>query len=183
MKILRRLLVLTALMLCSVSASAQESNYLAFRPGALFMSDFSGEHPSAFWGELVYGRRLLPGLAVEVGSGYFHDGVSNGNEIAGIPVSVTLKAVYPAGPFELYAGGGAGFFVVTKYKGVLDGVSIDDGDTVPEGHLVIGANYGFSKRLFAGLDGRYVFTGKAQLGGVEKKLDGLVTAATIGLRF
>lgn len=170
-------------MLCSVSASAQDSNYLAFRPGALFLGDFSGEHPSAFWSELVYGRRLLPGFAVEAGSGYFHDGVSNGNEIAGIPVIVTLKAVYPAGPFELYAGGGAGFFIVTKYKGVLDGVSIDGKDTVPEGHLVIGANYDFSKRFFAGFDGRYVFTGKADLSGVERKLDGLVTSATVGLRF
>jgi len=185
MKMLPRLLLLTMtiLTLYPAQALAEESNYFVLRPGALFMSDFSGEHPSAFWSELVYGRRLFPGLAVEAGAGYFHDGVSQGNEIAGIPVTVTLKAVYAAGPYEFYAGGGGGAFIVTKYKGVLDGVSVDDGDTVPEGHLVIGANYGFSSRFFVGLEGRYVFTGTAELGGAERKLDGLVTAAAVGLRF
>ncbi|HLC17885.1 MAG TPA: hypothetical protein VJM57_02585 [Thermodesulfobacteriota bacterium] len=190
---LASLLFLLVLLFLPLSASGQDkSSYISLRPGAYFFTgDLDDLHPHGFYSEFAYGYYVLPVLVIEGAAGYFHDGVnymdngvSQGNDIAGAPVLISLKGVYQAGGFEAYAGGGAGVYF-TWYQGWrLKGVRVFDArDTVYGGHIMAGANFDFSPNLFTGFEARYVFTEKADYSGARVNLDGVVALVGIGMRF
>jgi len=67
---------------------------------------------TGFDGESVYGRYLTLNFALEVGTGYFHDGVyiKQGfhfpQDIQAIPATLTAKVICPSHPIELFASAG-----------------------------------------------------------------------------
>lgn len=175
------------LLLVPLPASGIErNNYLSIRSG---IYSFSGglrdaTFATGFDGEVAYGRYLHPNLILEIAAGYFHDGVnkSYGNDIRGESVLLTAKAVYPFHPVELYAGGGAGVYF-TKFHGMVNGIFEDKRDTVFGGHIVAGVQYALSSRFFLGLEGKYIFTEKADFVAFKPRLDGYTVTGSLGFRF
>lgn len=191
-----RLLALLALC-CLTGWSSPDSpadsgapNYLALRGGGIFFTsdlrDLALEE--GFSSELVLGRRLHPHFALELGSGYFHDGdSSNGlrSDIRGIPISVTAKFLYTFwNRIELSAGaGGAVYFAKLKHQIEDAGQRATDDAVVWGGRLQLGANLNFCTRWFAGFEGKYRITETANFGGARVDLDGAAVMLNLGLRF
>ena len=173
--------------LMPLSASGEDKkNYVALKPGLYTFADSlrDADFRTGFVGELVYGYYLLPNLVLEGGTGYFHDGVNKtyGNNIKGIPVFLTAKAVYPLKKAEFLAGGGIGVYF-TKVHAKFNGVLGDNHDTVFGAHLSLGANYNISPAVFIGLEGKYLFTEKADFKVLESRLNGHTITVNCGFRF
>jgi opacity protein-like surface antigen len=164
----------------------EKKNYLAIRSGLYTMTDGLRDATLAtgFDGEIVYGRYLHPNLILEIGTGYFHDGVNKGygNSIKEEPILLTVKAVYPLQSLELFAGGGPGFYF-TKFHGRVNGVIGDKSDNVFGGHVVVGAQYALSRLFFFGVEGRYIMTEKANFVVFSPRLDGYTVTGSFGFRF
>jgi opacity protein-like surface antigen len=175
------------LFLLPLSASGEDKkNYVALKPGLYTFDDRlrDADFRTGFLGELVYGYYLLPNFVLEGGTGYFHDGVnkSYGNSIKGIPVFLTAKAVYLLKKTEFLAGGGIGVYF-TKLHAKVNGVLADERDTVFGVHLSLGANYNISPAVFIGLEGKYLFTEKADFSVLESRLNGHTITVNFGFRF
>ncbi len=179
-------LLLSFILLCllPISARGQDNHSLiAVKSGVYFFKgDLRDEHPMGFYGEIVYGYKLHPNLALETGIGYFHDGVSQGNDVAGKSITFALKGVYPIKNFEPFMGGGVGLYF-TEYKGRLKGVPVNDRDSVYGGHLLMGADYNISSHFLIGVEGKYILTERAGYDGVRVNLNGLATIMRFGIRF
>lgn len=185
----RRILMacIILILLLPVTASGQEKkNYLALKTGLYtFKSDIrEADIATGFDGELVYGYYLHRNFVLEGGTGYFHDGVNKvfGNEVKGFPIILTAKGIYPLKWGELLAGGGVGVYF-TRFHGEVRSVFADVGDTLFGGHLTAGANLDISRTLFIGLEGNYIFTGKADFKVLETNLNGYIITASLGFRF
>jgi opacity protein-like surface antigen len=135
-----------------------------------------------FYGEFGYGYRFHRNFALQSEIGYLHSGVKDGNDIHGVPISLSAKGVYPIKDFELFIGAGLGIYL-TQYKGELNNVQVDDRDNVLGGHLFIGADYNIASNIFIGVEGKYIFTEKAEYNGQKVNLDGLATVIRLGFRF
>lgn len=181
-----RLLLLSFILLIvypSLALGQDKHHYFTLKPGLLFfLGDLKDEHPMGFYGEVVYGYRFNKNLALEIGTGWFHDGTSNGNELKGEPVTFTVKGTYPIKNFEPFIGGGFGIFFA-KYEGKLNGVYVHDKDNILEGHLLVGAEYNIISNILIGIEGKYIFTEKAEFNGVKVNFDGVASILRIGLRF
>ena len=174
------------LLLVPLQASGIErNNYLSIRAGLYTFTDGLKDATLAtgFDGEVAYGRYLHPNLILEIATGYFHDGVNKGygNSIKGEPILLTAKAVYPLHPVELYAGGGAGLYF-TKFHGLVNGIVGDKSDNVFGAHVVAGVQYDISSRFFFGVEGRYIFTEKADYVVFKPRLDGYTVTGSFGFR-
>ncbi len=164
----------------------EKKNYMVLKAGLYtFRSDLrEADIETGFDGGLAYGRYLHRNLVLEAGGGYFHDGVNKrfGNEVKGFSVILTAKATYPFRWGELFAGGGAGVYF-TKFHGEVHGNLTDAGDTATGGHLIGGANLDISRSLFIGIEGKYVFTSRADFGSLKTDLNGYTVTAGLGYRF
>ncbi len=203
-------LVLAGFLLAPIVATAAEPppNYLvaklgAYIPGSktLGISDApSGmKFKTAFDGELAYGRRLLPNLAVELGAGWFKTKsdtfhvligevtTSVDAEVEVIPVTLNAKGIYPIDQLDLYGLAGVGwYFAKAKIKD-------DTGDHSKNKsafgfQLGLGAEYNFMPNIYAGVEARYFWAkpdfgseGDVAIGKV--KIDGTQLTANIGYRF
>ncbi|KAB2832744.1 MAG: porin family protein [Candidatus Dadabacteria bacterium] len=178
----------TVLTLCgSGGAAAQErKNYVAIKAGFVTFTDRLdiANLETGFDGEFVYGRYLSPNLSIEAGSGYFHDGVNKGygNEVKGIPFTLTVKGIYPLRGWELFGGGGVGLYSA-KFHGLVNGTVTDAWDTVFGGHVVAGANIDLFYRFFAGLEGKYLATERADFRLFTSRLSSYSLRASLGFRF
>jgi opacity protein-like surface antigen len=179
-----RYLIFVLLIICPcLSHAKDQQNYITLKPGMIFFTgDIKHEHPSGFYSELGFGHFIHPNIALEGGVGYFHDGVSHGNDIRGVPVTVTIKGVYPMQNFQPFVGGGVGLFF-TKYEGILNGIRVHDRDTVLGGHVLIGADVRISRVFFVGFEGRYLITSNANYDGVKVNLNGFAPMLRIGVAF
>lgn len=175
--------IFSLLILLPISAHGQfPEKYISIKPGVYyFTGDLEDDHPMGFFGGVFYGFRLFPNLVLESGTGYFHDG-DDGNDIRGVPVTLTLKGIYPFKNLVPYAGGGIGIYF-TEYFGNLNGRYEEDKDNVFGGHLIIGAEYNITPMIFLGVEGMYIFTEDAEYNGVKVNLDGFATLMTMGFRF
>lgn len=184
MKRIILLLSFTLLMLLPISALGKDNkSFFALKPGVYFFKgDLKDEHPMGFYGEIVYGYNLHPKFVLESGIGYFHDGVSQGNDVRGNFITFAAKGVYPIKNFKPFIGGGLGIYF-TQYKGKLNGVPVDDRDNVYGGHLLFGADYNIVSTIFIGIEGKYILTEKAEYNGIKANLNGLATIMRLGLRF
>ena len=117
-----------------------------------------------------------------LGIAYFHDGVSEGNDIGVHGITFAGKGVYPIKNFEPFIGGGFGIYS-SYYTGTLKGVFVHNKDNVLGGHLLIGADYNIVSNIFVGVEGKYLFTEKAEYNGVKVNLNGFATIMRLGLRF
>ncbi len=170
-----------------ISASAEDhKNYFALKGGVYgFRSDLSeGNIDVGFDGEVMYGRYLTRNIVIEAGSGYFHDGVNKGfgNSIKGYPVILTAKGIYPVSDFEIFIGGGLGVYFAS-FDGMVNGRIGGASDTLFGGHFLAGANYNLSRRLFVGVEGKYIITEKGNFDVVKATLNGYTATASLGFRF
>jgi opacity protein-like surface antigen len=188
---MKRILLFGIVLLLLVPLQAlgmERNNYLSIRSGIYHFTDGlrDATFATGFDGEVAYGRYLHPNLILEIATGYFHNGVNKGygNSIKGEPVLLTAKAVYPVQRVELYAGGGPGVYF-TKFHGMVNGIVADKdkSDTVFGGHIVAGVQYALSSLFFFGLEGKYIFTQKADFMIFNPRLDGYTLTGSFGFRF
>lgn len=123
---------------------------------------------------ITYGRILNGNLAVEGEADFFfsdHE-ASGTTSVAGyytredqIAVSallVTLKGRFPAGPVTLFAGAGVGGYYVYLDSEIetstLGDFDVDDDDSVWGVHVVFGADWNLTRRIFLGGQGLYRWT-------------------------
>jgi outer membrane protein W len=190
----------------STSASSQEnpSNYVVLKGGMYSPSNSfdidnaaggataSGgrihyNKTSGFAGEVAVGHYFLPMLAVELGGGYFESRHSNAAGLGDatlkvVPLIATAKVLLPLGIFEPYGLAGIGAYI-TDMK--VDGnISNFHGSTeVTYGfHAGAGFNINFTKNMFAGVEGKYLWA-EPSFGGNHIKLDGFIMTADLGFRF
>lgn len=185
MKRLILLLILTLLILLPISAAGQDHHsYFLVKPGVYyFAGDLEAEHPRVgFLGEIGYGYRFHRNFSIQSEIGYLHSGVSGGNDIHGVPISLSAKGVYPIKDFEFFIGAGLGIYLA-QYKGELNHVPVDDRDNVWGGHLFTGADYNIASNISIGIEGKYIFTEKAEYNGQKVNLDGIAALIRLGFRF
>ncbi|MBI5641492.1 MAG: porin family protein [Nitrospirae bacterium] len=187
MKSLMFSVTLSLLFVLPFSVWGQEKKNYVLLKGGLFT--FSGAVREAtidmgFNAEVALGHYYSPHVAVEIGTGYFHDGVNKGygNEIKGMPFIVTAKALYPIKGFELFAGGGLGLYLA-EFHGQYRGIVAEESDAVFGGHIQAGVNADVARNFFVGLEGKYVFTGKADFKILESRVGGHTVTVDFGYRF
>ena len=195
----------------SPAMGKEKKRYVAVKAGVyeptgdLDDADFD----SGFNGEVAIGV-YSTNLALEAGVGYFESeasysffasdpdlgsiNVDEDDEVEVVPVTVTLKAVIPADIFELYLGGGAGwYFANFDGKAIASGVSLgtpitgrasfDDDDAVFGGHAVVGGIVDIGEAFFFGVEGKYIWTEEAKAeGNVRVNADGMSVRVPIVLR-
>lgn len=196
------ILSVVQMFLMPLQATGQErKNYLSIKAGTISFTNGlkDANFATGFDGEIVYGRYLIPNLAVEVGTGYLHDGVyikqgfNFSQDIQAIPVILTVKLIYPIQPIELFAGAGYSVYF-TKYKGFLidpnatthllanDNPPVRKA-TVFGGQFVAGVNYCLSPAFFFGIEGKYIITEAANFRVFSPSLDGYAITGSFGFRF
>jgi hypothetical protein len=179
-------ILLLVLLLPLSSWGAEKNNYVILKGGTY---TFTGGVRDAtldtgFDGELAIGCFFHRNVAAEIASGYFHDAVNKdyGNDIKGIPVTLTIKGVCRISSFDLFAGGGAGVYFA-KFHGKYRDTVIDARKNLFGGHAVAGSYYNFGPSLFAGVEGKYVFTQQGDFGKLRTGLGGFIATVDIGCRF
>jgi hypothetical protein len=187
MKRIILILGIVLIFLLPVSASGQDKkNYIAVKTGVYtFLGGLEeANFSTGFNGEMVYGFYLHPNFALEAGTGYFHDGVNKGygNNVKGIPITLTAKGIYPFRSAEFFAGGGTGVYFA-KFHGQVNDIVADKRDTVFGGHLVIGANYNILPVIFLGIEGKYIVIDKAEFNVFSPHLSGYTITSNFGFRF
>ena len=204
------ILILAVTLTAAGQAAAMEyKNYGVVGVGASIptggLDDAGYDAGIATW--VSYGRMLTDNLAIEAGGGFFYtDQDLEGNtsmagyytreDHVGVSyVSVTLKAVIPAGPVMLFAGGGIGGYYVSLDSDVetsaIGDFNVDDDDSAWGVHLVAGASWDISSRFFVGGQGLYRWTDDIdiykQVGSVPVRfsgdLDGYSLTIFGGFRF
>lgn len=108
---------------------------------------------------------------------------------------ITLKGEVTADSVDIFGGVGVGVYGVTLHSeidsstfGSFDG---DDSDSVFGAHVSLGAKYNITDYVFIGLEGKYRWTGDAELRETiltvpvqyEGNLNGFNIVTTIGFRF
>ena len=193
---------------------AETAYYFAVKPGIYSQqtSDLKG-FDTGFNGEIVFGSRPNPNFAGEMGVGYFTTkgkeseagrvgaitySATAKEEISVVPVTFTLKGIYPIDKWELFALGGIGAYFVfgdLKLTGAVNGLSFagtaDDSATIFGGHLGLGFHYNITPKIFVGVEGKYLLTSKAKLEDelfgvpveVKFNLNGILATAVFGVRF
>jgi opacity protein-like surface antigen len=195
-------LVLAVLLIGIASPAVAEdntANYLVFKGGLYSPSlshdvhDFNNgntthlDSKTGFAGEVAVGHYFLPMLALELGAGYFQSKGSPAAEpgkamLKVVPLVATGKVLLPLGIFEPY-----GLFGVGAYITDLD-VSGNEGNfhgstkTTYGLHGGAGFNINFSKSVFVGVEGKYIWA-EPSYGGQDIKLNGFITTADLGFRF
>jgi outer membrane protein W len=142
---------------------------------------------TGFAGELAVGHYFLPFLAVELGGGYFESkgslAADPGNaKLQVVPLTATAKVLLPLGPFEPYGLFGAGAYITKLHVTGTNGDFHGSTDVTYGLHAGAGFNINFTDRVFAGLEGKYLWA-EPSFGGEHVRLDGFITTADIGFRF
>lgn len=195
------LLLAVALIGISSAASAEDekpANYVLLKAGiyspsmSFDLNNFNGgrEHldsKTGFAGEVAVGHYFLPILAIELGAGYFESDGSPAaqpgeTKLRVVPLIATGKVFLPLGIFEPYGLAGIGAYISDlEVSGTTN--NFNGTTEVTYGfHAGAGFNINFSKNIFAGLEGKYLWA-EPSFGGQHVKLDGFVTTADLGFRF
>jgi len=208
-------MVLVLTILVPLCASAQnEKGYLTAKPG-LYSPQASDrkDFDTGFNGEIALGYQPNPNFAAEMGLGYFNTkvGWSEAGRVHGIryrataegrievvPVTLTLKGIYPIDKWELFVLGGIGGYFVfgdlkakIKTKDLSISGTSNETDTIFGGHLGLGVHYNITPTLFVGVEGKYLWTRYTELERevfnvrVEREfnLEGIQATAVLGVRF
>jgi len=195
-------LLLTASLIGTTSpvfAEEKPVNYLELKGGIYSPSlshdidNFNGgsttrlDSKTGFAGEVAMGHYFLPFLAVELGAGYFE---SKGSPAAApgeaklkvVPLVATGKALLPLGMLEPYGLFGIGAYITRLDVSGNTGNFGGSTDVTYGMHAGAGLNINFSRNVFAGVEGKYLWA-EPSFGGQHVRLDGFVTTADIGFRF
>jgi hypothetical protein len=121
-------------------------------------------------------------LAIEALSGYFwgQDDAATYRQLWGIPLVGNLKLLYPVHFLEPYVGaGGGGFFVHTREPGT----AVPEADDWVAGFDVLaGVNVNVDRFLLS-IEGKYLFTEKAETVRGPARLEGAAVLVGLGMRF
>lgn len=178
----------------SVPAFAEVPNYFAVRAGLYSpQSDDMEDFDEGFAGELALGHYFTRNLAGEFAVGYFRSDRKGASlpfpgdvELSSVPVTVSVKAVAPVDPVELYAGAGIGAYF-NEAELTVPGFSDSSTDTSFGFHVVGGATADLTQSVFCGIELKYLWTEAsfdvAGFGAVDNELDGFTATAGLGLRF
>lgn len=168
-----------------VSGFAQErKNYISHGTGLVLFADEIKDHNNLSWGfngEFAYGRYFHQNFSLELGTAYFHDGRSP-DDIRGVPILFTGKAVYPLQNTRFYAGAGIGYYGI-KFDGTIDGVEVDGTDRVFGGHLLAGIEWDFRSPFFVGVEGKYIVTEDVEFDNKELGIEMATMMVKVGYRF
>lgn len=182
----------------SPASAEQPANYVALKAGVYSPSTSynletfnagNRDHldgKTGFAGEIAVGHYILPMLAVELGAGYFESkgspAVAAGETMLKVvPVIATGKVLLPIGPFEPYGLFGIGAYITDL--NVNSTTNSYQGSTeITYGlHAGAGLNINFQEKMFAGVEGKYLWA-EPSFGGQHIKLDGFIATAVIGFR-
>lgn len=205
-KTLTGILVLGLLFAPVAVMAADPANYVAAKLGMYLPGSktLGTEDPppdlkfkSGFDWEVVYGRKIMPYLALELGAGMFStksntfqvdDGaggtIAANAKVDVIPVTLNTKGIYSIDKLDLFALAGVGYYRA-KLKFEAAGFSESKSKSKIGFQLGVGADYNFTPNVFAGLEAKYLFV-KPDFGedfAGKVKLDGLQATANIGYRF
>lgn len=183
------------LFMSAFQGSAAADNYFLLKGGIYSpQSDDLADFNTGFNGEVAFGHHFNPNIALEFGLGYSQtdanaiiDGTLIKADIRNVPLTLSLKGVYPVNQYELYGLFGIGvYFTEAEVSFPAFGIKADDDDTPLGVHLGAGFNYNLSNNMFIGLEAKY-FWADAQyrfLGiPLDVDLDGFVATLNIGFRF
>jgi opacity protein-like surface antigen len=189
--VLALLATITLLVPNPVHPAPPPPNYVEAKLGGYFpmAGDVDG-FDSGFNGEVVFGRYLAPGFAVEGGLGYFE---TKGHTASGsvertfkiTPLSFNILGIAPFGPFEAYGIAGLGvYFVKDEISAPVFGASSGTSDSSADLglNLGLGGRYHATKNVFLGLEAKYIWLTTGTFG-VDTRLDGATVTANIGYRF
>jgi opacity protein-like surface antigen len=194
------------------SAAADSRDYRNYGEIRLGINEFTGDLDDAGYDlggnfAFAYGRYLMPNLIIEGALDLFgndakqrdySDTVGNytrEDSLAVLSLLATIKGAWPVGPVTLFAGGGAGFYLVAVNSEISPDQyrtrDEDDTDSVLGLHVVAGANYSITPRFFVGVQGLYRWTGDIEIDEivasvpvrVEGNLNGYALTLTAGFRF
>ena len=200
------MVVLVLTFLIPINVFAKSPFYITFKPG-IYSPQSSDLDDTGFNGEIAFGYRFNPYIAGEFGIGYFYtEGektvvgatyVDRENfDIDVYPVTLTLKAILPYKKWEFFGLGGGGVYIVSgpydDYDYNHDHHDHDhdydddyDYDARLGGYLGAGIHYNLTRRIFVGVEGKYLWTDKVILEDLELKfnMDGIIATAVFGIRF
>ncbi len=157
--------------------------------------------------EITFGHYFNPNFAFETTIGKFEtDETFSGfdpflgnwtekDELSVIPITFSVKGVFPLETSEIYLGAGLGYYVA-DFDAKLDSstignVSVSLKNTVFGFNLLVGSNVNISDKWFIGLEGKYIITADAKDTAVvfgvpitfEGNLNGYTLTGVIGFRF
>ncbi len=194
-------------LLLPINVFAEPPFYLTYKPG-IYSPQFGGLDIGLST-EIAFGYRFNQNIAAEFGFGYFN----TQKEVRGVgatrviqeecdyyvvPLTLTFKAILPYKRWEFFGLGGGGVYIVSGPYNLDDYDDYDDYDdfnphvdTVLGGYLGGGLHYSLTSKIFLGVEGKYLWTDKAKLNGERSgvpldarfRLDGIIAAAVIGVRF
>ncbi len=124
---MKRILLLCVVLLLLVpplASGTERNDYVSIRSGIYTFTDGlrGAAFATGFEGEVAYGHYFHRHLILEITTDYFHDGIRTyGNDIRGVPILLTGKAVYPFQRVELYIGGGLGVYLA-KFDCRVNGI-------------------------------------------------------------
>ena len=189
--------------LIPINVLAQTPFYVAIKPGVYF-PQYSGLD-TGLSGEVAFGYRFNPNLAAEFGLGFFNTkgevtvpGSTNAVQdfhINVYPATFTLKAILPYKKWEFFGLGGGGVYLVFRpynYEDYDHHHHYDyDYDVIFGGYLGAGIQYNITPRIFAGIEGKYLWTDKVKYRygdtgaplEAEFRLDGITSTLLVGFRF
>ena len=190
------MVVLLLTFLIPINVFAKSPFYIGFKPG-IYSPQSSDVDGTGFNGEIMLGYRFNPNIAAEFGIGYFNTEAEE-FDIDVYPVTFTFKAIVPYKKWEFFGLAGAGVYIVSgPYDDDYHGHDHDhhhdhdyddddyDYDARLGGYLGAGIHYNITRRIFVGVEGKYLWTDKVKLEdlGLKFNMDGIIATAVFGIRF
>jgi opacity protein-like surface antigen len=180
-------------------AADYPANYLMVKAGVYSpssshdLNDFNGgsttslDNKTGFAGEIAAGHYILPMVALELGVGYFQSEGSAAaqpgeTKLKVVPVTATGKVFLPLGMVEPYGLFGIGAYITDLEVSGNTGNFRGSSEISYGLHAGGGVNFNLNRDMFAGLEGKYLWS-KPSFGGQDIELDGFVTTINLGLRF
>jgi hypothetical protein len=177
-------------------AEDKKGGYIMLKPGAYFPTGDlkDADFKTGFNGEVVIGTYYNPNLALEFGLGYFESkssvnrvDLNEKDKFWVVPAIVNFKGVLPFNRAELFAGAGFGVYFLNYdadgFSTSLGKISGDENRTLLGGHVLVGGNVDITSKIFLGIEGKYIVTGRTDIFDSHIKLDGMVLSGNIGYRF
>jgi opacity protein-like surface antigen len=175
-------------------------NYVVVKGGIYSpqTSDLNG-FKTGFNGEAAFGRYFDKNWVIEGSVGNFEtrgnkdlfltsDSSPTSVRFRVTPLTVAFKGLIPVDKFEFYGIGGVGAYFLETDRDDSDNSrrrrdSDRDSETLFGGFVGLGATFNFTPRLFAGIEGKYLWTTTATVINADVNFNGIQATANFGFRF
>ena len=139
--------------------------------------------------EVAVGTYTSKYFGGELGVGYFQTRFKEGPKVTAkfVPITFNLLGRYPAGPVDLYGGGGMGAYI-SKTEVTIGVDSDSEVDTFYGFQVLVGGKYNMPNDFFIGIEGKYIWTKtpEQQFFGVplaDTHYDGFIATVNVGTRY